>query len=798
MSVPASFDGRRVASSQGRVAASANRKPIGGIALLALVSTLLSLVLCEAGLRLFTRYGAPAWTRSPGELIGMRDAARYASRIPLARGTSLEWFTDDPPPLPNRAEVLPERRQRYDDYRRRGIFPPQADYIWNRYYLDSVRCGAEKPFGKFPQKVEVFDPPSVTLFPRYRFPPNVTTVGKLVTNGFGLRGRPLSLAKPPRTIRIAFLGASTTIGYHYFAFSYPERVVAWLNRFAEANHYDVRFEMLNGGREGINSHDVARILKDELLPLDPDLAVYYEGANQFASANDLVWPRIPARKQIDPHDPVVQHKLPETLRAHLALGNLADRALNGFQTAGEPLKPAYRLVWPAGVDERKPDADDPRLPLKLPEIIHDLDSIRADLNSTGARLVLSSYEWLAEGGMPLSPTRHRYIYEQLNTVLWPLRYSDIRRLADFQNLVFRRYAQARGIDFLDVAPRIPPDPDLFIDAIHMTEIGERLRAWITFQQLVPVVRRLIESGQLPRPAQTGLPAPPSLAISEATTRCGDAPAGPLVRAEGALSLDTIMLAYDKARIRFGDPVEVETAEAPSSHAGVIPFYIPQALPGPHYAMLRGRVVSGQISVGVLETVNGKHTDPQLEKLLTPELGDVSIYIPLTSPNFDAVVIANGAASPGRSKILIEDAALVAPAGLHASQLVKTVDLAQVKASDAKASVERSPAGVLVTTKLEQTTYAGHVALGLDAGAGPGLTVHIRARVLEGNVGFGILSRDERAFLQERTLWPSGKTAEIVVPLPSPPVTGDLIIRNWAAGGVRSRAIVERIEIRKTP
>ena len=44
---------------------------------------------------------------------------------------------------------------------------------------------------------------------------------------------------------------------------------------------DVRFEILNAGRESITSSDNVAIVRDEVLPLQPDLLVYDEGANQF-------------------------------------------------------------------------------------------------------------------------------------------------------------------------------------------------------------------------------------------------------------------------------------------------------------------------------------------------------------------------------------------------------------------------------------------------------------------------------------------------------------------------------------
>jgi hypothetical protein len=52
---------------------------------------------------------------------------------------------------------------------------------------------------------------------------------------FGWRGPEIPLDKPAGTIRIAFVGASTTVGLFDLPFSYPEYVVHWLNLWAERN-----------------------------------------------------------------------------------------------------------------------------------------------------------------------------------------------------------------------------------------------------------------------------------------------------------------------------------------------------------------------------------------------------------------------------------------------------------------------------------------------------------------------------------------------------------------------------------
>ncbi len=495
--------------------------------LLVLSATFFALGVCEVGLRM-AGFGASRAAAAPPPVandkpLEVAEAARYIAQMPAEPGTDRRWFSEDPPPLPNRTPVSPERIARYQDFERRGIYGPQADYIWNRKYVERESCLPDGVFKNYPGTVLAFDPPSGTVHPHYRFAGSTTTFAGLVTNQFGIRGRPITLAKPPRTVRIVFLGASTTINNHNFPFSYPERVGYWLNRFAESNHLDVHFETLNAGREGQNSEDFAAIVRDELLPLDPDLAVYYEGANQF-DAPGMAFPRGTPRQQLDARDPVAAHRVPEAIRSHLALANLLDRVLNGFSSLNEPRKPLHMLVWPAGVNEQSPNIDSPKLPLHLTRIVQDLDSIRSSMQSVGGSLALCSFEWLAREGLPLSATRHAFIYKQLNTVMWPLRYAEVRRMADFQNRVYRRYAESHGIAFLDVASALPQDPNLFTDAIHMTDTGERMKAWIVFEQLVPGIRRQIESGRLPRPASTHLPPPPSMAAREISVRCGGAAA----------------------------------------------------------------------------------------------------------------------------------------------------------------------------------------------------------------------------------------------------------------------------------
>jgi hypothetical protein len=105
------------------------------------------------------------------------------------------------------------------------------------------------------------------------------------------------------------------------------------------------------------------------------------------------------------------------------------------------------------------------------------------------------------------------IYEMLNLRFWPYRYADVRRMADFQNRVFARYAAAHELPFLDVAGRFPQASALFLDAIHFNKDGTRLQAWIVFGQLLPLVRERLTSGAWPRPDRVPLTAHPGFAAT---------------------------------------------------------------------------------------------------------------------------------------------------------------------------------------------------------------------------------------------------------------------------------------------
>ena len=466
---------------------------------LAVVSTVIALASAEAATRWLGGFGFRARLHieqtseqispSPSQkLLGRNDAMEHASRLPVASGVDRQWYAVDPPLAGREVDPMLKRRYREQD---EGFELP-SEYEWNRQYVMNAVCESRPrlPVFSHVDDLYLFDPVDGSTRPPFRFLRNIRYPSGLRTNSFGWRGADVSLNKPARTIRIAFVGASTTIDPHGDAFSYPEYVGRWLNEWSLARGYGVRFESINAGREGVDSTSIAAIVATELVPVRPDLVVYYEGSNQFWPA-DYISDELPPRpRQVAKPIPPIERYSALALRAH--------SAWNAWREGYEPPKPAIRVNWPATLDEHDPPLSDPRLPVQLPVILRDLEAISAAVSSYGGTLVPSSFVWLVHRGLVLDRRRDAGLYSYLNESYWPFSYAHMRRLIDFQNRVFRKYAvSSRLLPFNDVASVYPRDPRLFLDAIHMTPAGIKLKAWLVFQQLVPHLAARIADGRLP-------------------------------------------------------------------------------------------------------------------------------------------------------------------------------------------------------------------------------------------------------------------------------------------------------------
>ena len=218
-----------------------SRKSAAGAALAVAAIVVSGLFLGEAALRLIDEYALTSLalnreTTAPKAQIVASDA----KRAPLDPEADRSWYGETPPPLARRAGVSPLAQTSAS-----GL---HLDYLYNENFVQANR----EKFSDFPE-VLTFAAPWGSPYPSYRYPASTSAQGWMVTNAYGFRGPEIDYVKPPRTVRIAALGASTTVNMYTIEHSYPELLQNWLNLWPRSRKLGLTFEVLNAGRAGLTA-----------------------------------------------------------------------------------------------------------------------------------------------------------------------------------------------------------------------------------------------------------------------------------------------------------------------------------------------------------------------------------------------------------------------------------------------------------------------------------------------------------------------------------------------------------------
>ena len=411
------------------------------------------------------------------------------------------WFASSPPPLPT-LEMPSAMAKAYAA----GLHTVFL-YQWNETLLRAVWVKGTGPsLGEGLDKPDaywVFEPVDGQPWPRYRFPQAVSLPTGLTLNSLGFRGREIAVDKPPRTIRIACVGASTTVDEHYVPHSYPELLEHFLQQWCRERHPLIEIEVINAACEGYYSHETAASVRHYVLPLAVDYVVYYEGANQLHMPQverhvRIAGERPPKPAFADIFDPTAAAKGERKwLYEHSAMLRRLHTVMARGEPVAEPAKPKQTVELPAGLDNGAVDLLRAGELIGLGGILGDLAAIRADVAAAGGRLVLCSFQWFVHDGLELDPIASEHVWRHLNDFYWPVSYASLRRLADLQNAWYAAWAAANDVDFLDVAAAMPEDARLYTDAVHKTSLGSRCHAWAACALLLPVLGRDLASGRLP-------------------------------------------------------------------------------------------------------------------------------------------------------------------------------------------------------------------------------------------------------------------------------------------------------------
>lgn len=277
------------------------------------------------------------------------------------------------------------------------------------------------------------------------------TNGRITVNSQGFRSPEISQPGDGGTLRIGFLGASTTYCAEVSSDSmtWPHIVVDELR----ARLPQVEFEYINAGVPGYSVSDSLKMLMHRVARFDPDLIVIYHATNDL-SFNSFEEARTQG---------VVEHRAEEGLSwlsQHSLLWYLVEKNLTimRLQAAAAELEGKIELV---------PD----RVASPFRSDLRELVDASDDVSPLVALLTFSTQlrpEQSAEDQKRAATTSLYYMpYMSIDDLLVAFgAYND----------VIREVAEETGAMLIDRELSIPGDPANFVDSVHFTDVGSRAMA----------------------------------------------------------------------------------------------------------------------------------------------------------------------------------------------------------------------------------------------------------------------------------------------------------------------------------
>jgi lysophospholipase L1-like esterase len=291
-------------------------------------------------------------------------------------------------------------------------------------------------------------------------------------NSLGLRGPPIAVPKADGVRRVACIGASTTYGEMVAPEdAYPAR----LGELLAAEHG--RWEVLNAGVPGYVSAEILVHLLLRVLPLEPDVVVFYEGRNELLpqSYNGLA-PDYSHFRRSDFNFTVSNFAHKRMFRwSHLWMLLCTVRGERfGWSEAAE--HPLY-----GGIDARnRPGVSDVERNLAEPDRAatwrRNLRSIALVCQGRGITVVLCT--------MAFRPDRLALNEIDPDPRLGALLAAQLER----NNRVVREVADEHGAVLVETAA-LSRSAELFLDDCHMNPEGHRRQAQLVFEALTERIGR---------------------------------------------------------------------------------------------------------------------------------------------------------------------------------------------------------------------------------------------------------------------------------------------------------------------
>lgn len=292
----------------------------------------------------------------------------------------------------------------------------------------------------------------------------------LSVNSLGFRGAEFAKKKPPGAVRIACVGASTTFCTEA---SDEGTWPAQLQKMLQEKYPGVTIEVINAGVPGYVITESHRNLEYRVLPLEPDLVIYYEAQNDIAiDTRDLA-----RREGLIAEDEGFQSGFVKTLSRYSLLFDLVHKNTKILFGARE--SSAGRL-----------DAVPDELPNRF---VGELAALNETLASRKIPLVLScfvvKYRRDQDRETQIANADIAFYYMPWMAI------DGMFDAMDTYNAAILELGRSKNLPVVDDRDAVPPDAEQFADCVHFTDAGCKrmavrfFRFFDTSKLLDPIVER---------------------------------------------------------------------------------------------------------------------------------------------------------------------------------------------------------------------------------------------------------------------------------------------------------------------
>lgn len=295
-------------------------------------------------------------------------------------------------------------------------------------------------------------------------------VGPMSINSHGFRGPEVATPKPAGTVRLAFLGASTT-----FCAEVSANDKVWPAQVAHTLGATRAVDYVNAAVPGTRLEQTQRLLDEKLAALEPDVIVFYEATNELSFDTRNLARERGLYRDVSGFSDWLAH--------HSVFFELAQKNLQVMTRASAAQVSADKLTF------------EPR------ELSREFEQrLRKLVASAQARAkVVALVTFASRVRRGLSPDE---MEAALVTASYYMPYmSSDGLIAGFEeyNRVIRQVAAETGSILIEAENLVPATPEYYTDSVHFTDTGAELMGKIVARGLAasPKFQALFDSETRP-------------------------------------------------------------------------------------------------------------------------------------------------------------------------------------------------------------------------------------------------------------------------------------------------------------